>query len=208
MRARGFLTRLPNRPCTANLGLPVLEGTGILCLGSCWPHCTVLNPQATRHWSLVFVVDFTGRCRSLLVAGAMQRSLFNADPLGLGSLLTAGLTNPLDAPQLHLPVLRQPWTPAATLPTRFALSNLPQSKLPTLRNPSANPAQIARTRFPRQVHSILESALPWTRIYHVWSLATGRCLLAVPFSEARELSRSWRCSAQAPKPLVGAVVEA
>ena len=29
LRARGFLTRLPNRPCTANLGLSVLEGSEI-----------------------------------------------------------------------------------------------------------------------------------------------------------------------------------
>ena len=78
VRARGFLTRLPNRPCTANLGLPVLEGSGMPCLGSCWPHCTVLGPQATRHRSLVFVAGSTGHCRSLLVADTLQRSLFSS----------------------------------------------------------------------------------------------------------------------------------
>ena len=49
-----------------------------------------------------------------------------------------------------------------------------------------------------------ESVLPRTAIRHDGYAATGRCLLAVPSNEAYELSRSWRSSAQAPKPTVGA----
>ena len=49
-----------------------------------------------------------------------------------------------------------------------------------------------------------DSVLPRTAIRHDGNAATGRCLLAVPSNEAYELSRSWRSSAQAPKPTVGA----
>ena len=84
---------------------------------------------------------------------------------------------------------------AATLSARCTLSNTPQRTLPTSRTSLAVTAQIARVRFPQQPHSIPGSALPRTRIRHVWSPATGCCLRAVPSFAACELSRSWRSSA-------------
>ena len=133
--------------------------------------------------------------RSLFSADTLQWSLFSADPLRLGSLLVAGGDKSVGCPSTPPPVLRLTRPSPATLTARCTLSNSTQGKLPTSRNPLTGLAQIARVRFPRPPHSIPESVLPRIPIHNVWSPATGRCLLAVPFLEACELPRSWRGSA-------------
>ena len=117
LRARGFLTRLPNRPCTANLGLSVLEGSEIqflalighteLFLGLLvcrWlhpvlrPHGLVTGLHGTLYWSLLLVEYTSSRCRSLLHADTMQGSLFSADPPGIGVAIHSRVDKPAGCP--------------------------------------------------------------------------------------------------------------
>ena len=173
-----------------------------------------LSPQASRFgfWSSLHTALVTVHCRvhlrSLQVAirrrhnaGVAIQCRHAAEvaiqrrPPGIGVAIRSRVTNPPDAPQLCPPVLRLTQPSAATLTARCTPSNSTQGKLPTSRNLLAGLAQIARVRFPRPPHSIPRSALPRIPIRHVWNLATGRCLLAVPFLEACELPRSRRGSA-------------